>query len=148
MAAILYVFKCGTLRVAIFLRSFSKLWTRQKFVFQCLVEIQRNQLIASGRKIGPRLQKKSPSLFSSWCRRSLVRPPAGARQQFSKLEFLLFWLWLIIIRKNFKQRKWLNILLTPWCPCYKNVCLRLLIYYEPPFFLKIRTLENNCASDF
>ena len=43
------------------------------------IENQLNRLIISGRKSGPRLQIKIVSLFSSRCRGSVVRSPAGTK---------------------------------------------------------------------
>ena len=86
------------------------------------IENQLNRLITSGRKSGPRLQK-IVSWFSSRCRRSVVRSPAGTKV----LQLDSCYCcgnnsnWLLLYKKS----KWLNILLTPWCSCFlfAYICL-------------------------
>ena len=76
------------------------------------IENQLNRLITSGRKSGPRLQK-IVSWFSSRCRRSVVRSPAGTKVLQLDSCYCCDNNWLLLYEKS----KWLNILLTPWCSC-------------------------------
>ena len=72
------------------------------------IENQLNRLITSGRKSGPRLQK-IVSWFSSRCRRSVVRSPAGTKVLQLDSCYCCDNNWLLLYEKS----KWLNILLTP-----------------------------------
>ena len=80
------------------------------------IENQQNRSITSGRKSGPRLRKIAFLVFKPVSEVPGSNP--GGDKIFSTWFLLLCFQMILIIRKKIKYRKWLNILLTPWCSCF------------------------------
>ena len=96
------------LTVAILLQSFSKSVKQEICCSIVCIENQQNRYYTPGRKDGHSFRKNASMLLSRG-QRSLVWSPADARHKFFQLVMMFLWLWIIIItRREFKQRIWLN----------------------------------------
>ena len=81
------------------------------------IENQQNRSITSGRKSGPRLRKIAFLVFKPVSEVPGSNP--GGDRIFATWFLLLCFQVILIIRKKIKYKKWLNILLTLWCSCYR-----------------------------
>ena len=96
------------LTVVILLQSFSKSVKQEICCSIVCIENQQNRYYTPGRKDGHSFRKNASMLLSRG-QRSLVWSPADARHKFFQLVMMFLWLWIIIItRREFKQRIWLN----------------------------------------